>query len=193
MLDFFRKYVSLERIRILDWGCGPGRIIRHLPDLLDKKSEVFGTDYDVKSIEWCRKNLPGIDFQSNVLEAKLNYKDSFFDVIYGISIFTHLSEKMHFEWSLELYRIIKPGGILFITSHGTAFLEKLTETEKSNFLKGELVERGMTVEGHRTYTAYHPIEFIYKLFKQFKVLEHIETPSNGGKAQQDIWIVQKSI
>jgi len=50
----------------------------------------------------------------------------------------------------------------------------------------------MTVEGYRTYTAYHPDKFVKKLFEQIKVLSHIATRSNGGKPQQDIWIVQKS-
>lgn len=191
LLDYFKKNISIEGIRILDWGCGPGRLIRHIPDFLDGKCEVFGTDYNEKSIEWCKKNLPGIDFRTNTLKAQLPYDDNYFDVVYGISIFTHLSEKMHFEWIDELYRILKPGGILFLTSHGNAFIEKLTETEKDVFLKGELVERGMTVEGHRTFTAYHPELFMEKLFRKMKVLDHVVTPSNGGKAQQDIWIVQK--
>lgn len=191
LLTYFKKYVSIEGIRILDWGCGPGRVIRHMPALLDKESKVFGTDYNTISIEWCKQNISGIDFRTNTLEARLTFDDNYFDVIFGISIFTHLSEKMHYEWIKELTRILKPGGILFLTTHGSAFIEKLTETEKGLFLKGELVERGRTIEGHRTFSAYHPDLFMKKLFQQMKVLDFIVTPTNGGKPQQDIWIVQK--
>jgi len=91
LLGHFQDYISINRIRILDWGCGPGRIIRHMPELLDDKSEIFGTDYNEKSTEWCKTNLPEIDFRTNGLSASLEYDNNYFNVIYGISIFTHLS------------------------------------------------------------------------------------------------------
>jgi len=193
ILDYFKKYIPLTGVKILDWGCGPGRIIRHLPELLDKTSKIYGTDYNKSSITWCKKNLPGIEFNTNSLEARLPYQNDYFNAIYGISIFTHLSEKMHYEWIRELKRILAPGGIFFLTSHGNAFIEKLTESECISYDKGELIVRGMTTVGHRTYSAYHPIPFMKKLFEGMKILDHLEIPSNNGKAQQDIWIVQKTL
>ncbi|MBU2552820.1 MAG: class I SAM-dependent methyltransferase [Bacteroidetes bacterium] len=190
ILSYFSKYISLSGIKVLDWGCGPGRIIRHMSHLLET-GKVYGTDYNPASIEWCKNNLPGIEFNTNTLEAKLPYQDNYFNAIYGISIFTHLSEKMHFEWMDELKRILAPGGLIFLTSHGNAFIEKLTENESAAYHRGELIVRGMTAEGHRTYTAYHPKVFMEKLFEGMKILEHVETSSNNGKAQQDVWLVQK--
>lgn len=190
LLAYFSKHISLKDAKILDWGCGPGRVIRHMPELLDKGSEIYGTDYNLKSIKWCEKNLPGISFNHNTLKAKLPYKDDFFDVIFGISIFTHLSEEMHYNWFNELYRVLKPGGILFLTTHGNVFAEKLTKKEAITFKKGELVVRGQVKEGHRTFTAYHPKGFMENLFVKMEVLEHLQGTSNG-KPQQDIWIVRK--
>lgn len=191
LLGYFKKHISIDGIKILDWGCGPGRIIRHMPALLDEKSEIFGTDYNPKTIEWCQKNLPGIDFRTNTLKAHLSYEDNYFDVVFGISIFTHLSEKMHFEWANELMRILKPGGILLLTTHGENFIVQLSEIERKKFLNGELIVRGNTVEGHRTFGAYHPVEFMQKLFGKLKVMEHVVTKTTGKKPQQDIWIFQK--
>ena len=189
----FEKHCELKNKRILDWGCGPGRIIRHLPQIIGNNCEFYGTDYNAKSIDWCKKNIPSAQFNLNTIEAKLPYPDHFFDVIYGISIFTHLSEEMHFAWKNELLRILKPGGIMFQTLHGDNFISKLTETEKQNFADGRLITRGHVKEGHRTYTAYHPEAFVRQLFSDTEILEHIVINPVHAKVapQQDIWIVKK--
>jgi len=127
LADHFKKHIELKNKRILDWGCGPGRIIRHLPDVIGNDCEFYGTDYNIKSIEWCTVNLPGINFNRNDLKAKLPYKDQYMDVIFGVSIFTHLSEQLHFDWYSELYRILKPDGIMFLTTQGDNFKVKLTD------------------------------------------------------------------
>jgi SAM-dependent methyltransferase len=73
--DHFKKHVLLQNIRILDWGCGPGRIIRHLPDVINNGCSFYGTDYNAKTIDWCKQNIQGVSFNQNTLEAKLTYKD----------------------------------------------------------------------------------------------------------------------
>lgn len=193
ILDFYKKHKKVYPTRVLDWGCGPGRIIRHLPNIIGEKSEVYGTDYNKKSIEWCRNNLKEIDFNHNGIEAELPYDSDFFEYIFGISIFTHLSKEKHYEWVKELSRITKKGGLLFFTTHGTAFKGKLNKKELQKFTEGELVVRGNVKEGHRTYTAYHPVSFMNDLFVSngLKIIEHIEQDSNNGKPQQDIWLLEK--
>ncbi len=191
ILGFLKKYKPLQNLTILDWGCGPGRIIRHLPDFLDSDSRIFGTDYNAVSIEWCKINLPEIEFNLNGLEAELPYDTGFFDFIYGISIFTHLSEKMHYEWINELYRILKPGGILFLTMHGDAFKPKLSKAELKLYEAGKPVVRGNVKEGHRTFAAFHPPAFTGKLFANFEVLEHVAQKPGEGKPQQDVWLLRK--
>jgi len=190
--EYFEKYVKLQNKRILDWGCGPGRIIRHLPLVINNGCTFYGTDYNEQSIAWCSEHIPEVHFNTNQLEAKLPYESDFFDVIYGISIFTHLSESMHYNWFNELYRILKPGGILFLTTQGANFLVKLNQTEKKNFQSGKLVVRGKVKEGHRTFSAFQPKSFMETLFNQMKVLEHVELPMGNTKVvPQDIWIVRK--
>ena len=191
LISFFKKHKTLENASILDWGCGPGRIIRHLPALLDNSCRCFGTDYNAKYIHWCSKNIPGVTFKTNRLAPPLSFEDHSFDVIYGISIFTHLSEKMHYEWFDELFRVLKPGGILFLTLHGKAFKSKLPEAQRVIFDKGQLVVLSGTKEGHRTYGAYHPVGFVKKLAGDNEVVEWVEGGFIKGKPQQDVWIFQK--
>lgn len=192
LASLLKKHIEMKGIKILDWGCGPGRVIRHLPKFTESKSEFFGTDFNAKSIAWCSGNLPGIQFNRNLLDAQLPYSDSFFDVIYGISVFTHLSKNLHFSWFEELYRVLKPGGIMLFTTQGINFKEKLNNNELKNFDEGKLVIRGKTKEGHRTYSAFHPKKFMEKLFAPAEILEHIERkPDNGGWLPQDVWIIKK--
>jgi len=191
-IDLFEKHIELKDKNILDWGCGPGRIIRHLPSLIGNGCSYYGTDYNKRSIDWCSNNLSDIHFNLNTLEAKLPYADNFFDVIYGNSIFTHLSEQLHYDWYAELHRVLKPEGIMLQTTQGDNFIVKLTPAEDKAYANSELVVRGNVKEGHRTYSAFHPKGFMHSLFQNVEILEHIEVPSKDGKwLPQDKWIIKK--
>jgi SAM-dependent methyltransferase len=192
LTDHLKKHIDLKNKRILDWGCGPGRIIRHLPEITGNGCEFFGTDYNRKSIEWCTGNLPGIKFNKNDLDAQLPYDNDFMDVIYGISILTHLSEELNYYWFNELHRILKKGGIMLLTTQGNNFKIKLTESELKKYNDNLLIVRGHVKEGHRTFTVFHPEGFMMNLLKNVEILEHIETlPGKSGWLPQDIWIIRK--
>jgi 2-polyprenyl-3-methyl-5-hydroxy-6-metoxy-1,4-benzoquinol methylase len=183
--------ISQPGIRILDWGCGPGRIIRHFPISLPN-AEISGTDYNGEYIKWCSKNLNKIDFSVNKIDPPTNYDDSFFDVVIGLSIFTHLSERSHNDWIAELYRIVKPGGFIFITTHGKAYYSKLTSAEKKQFDSNDLVIREYSNEGNRLYSSFQPTEFIKKLILgKFVIAENIEGEINNNEPSQDIWLLKK--
>ena len=161
-------------------------------DLLGPETEVYGTDYNPRSIRWNTANLPAIRFNLNKLEADLPYASDFFDAIYGISILTHLSENMHTDWYYELYRVLKPGGLLLLTTQGDVFMEKLTPAERDRYLQGQLVVRGKVKEGHRTYSAFHPTAYMQQLFANAEILAHIgPKPEKGKWLPQDIWIIRK--
>jgi len=187
LIELVKKHKSLEGASILDWGCGPARVIRHLPELVPGGT-FYGTDYNRQSIAWCSGNFTDIYFHSNDLMPGLIYENQWFDLIYGISIFTHLSKPAHEAWLNELIRLLKPGGILMITLHGNSFREKLTPLELVQFEADELVVRGQVTEGHRTFTSFHPEKWVRIWTLSLNVLEHI--PGDAG--EQDVWILQKS-
>jgi len=190
LLDLLKKHIQLKNVNILDWGCGPGRIIRHLPEIIDKSCSVYGTDYNPKTIAWNRKTISDINFNLNYTYPPLPYVDNSFDIVYSISIFTHLPEDLHFEWFNELIRITKNNGIIFLTLHGKVFKTKLTPGEQKIFDTGQLIIKGNTKIGHRTYSAFHPELFVQKLIGTHQTLEHIEGKINNGKPQQDVWIIK---
>lgn len=193
IIEQAQKHISLEKANILDWGCGPARVIRHMPQLLHSSTKCFGTDYNKQSIDWCRANIKNVAFNHNGLAADLQYQSGIFDLVYGISIFTHLSEDMHFAWIAELRRILKPGGVIILSMQGNNFIPKLSQNEKSRFQRGELIVRGNVKEGHRTFSAFHPDAFLDRLWgKHFEVLDKIVISTEGKYyIPQDRWILRR--
>ena len=191
LVGYLEKHIQLKNVKILEWGCGPARIIRHLPKLLDSSCKIFGTDYNRQTVEWCSKNIDGVQFLLNNLQPPLNFDDNYFDIVYANSVLTHLSEEMHYAWYKELNRILKEQGVMFLTTHGENCRPKLTEKELKIFETGNLVERGKVKEGHRSFAAYQPPQFMKRLFSNNEILEHVTREPEGQYFPPDIWIVRK--
>jgi len=194
IVDHFEKHIIFKDKCLLDWGCGSGRVIRHLPSILDTSNKVYGTDYNLDYVRWCQNNIVGADIRQNKLSPPLSFEEDFFDAIYGISIFTHLSQRMHFAWMKELNRVINENGILLLTTHGNSFREKLSKNERQLFDSGELVEHSYKIEGNRLYASYQSPMFFEKLCitNGFKILEHIKGEKKNNKPQQDVWILRRN-
>ena len=193
LCDHISEFKTLQNISILDWGCGTGRVLRHLPKIAGNSNQYFGCDYNAKYVKWSSENLENIDFKLNKVVPPLNYENKKFDVVYGISIFTHLSLEQHYKWFEELYRVLKPDGILFITTHGNVHSFKLIEKELVKYNLGELIVHDFKKEGNRLFSSYQPSSFMTNIAKQtnFQVLKHIPGEMTNGKPQQDIWIFKK--
>jgi len=186
--DIIKKEIKTDHIRIFEWGCGPGRIIRHLKGALgDKQIDLYGSDYNAKSVEWCQDNIEGIKFFVNQIQPPLPFEANSLDCLYAISVFTHLSEAMHFEWIREILRVVKPNGLIIITTHGDSASDRLLLNEKQSYDSGKLIVRGDLKEGKKWYLAYHPPEFIRnQLLEACKIVYH-----SGFELTQDIWAARK--
>ena len=151
--------------RVAEWGCGMGRIVRHLV----QKHEVTGFDYNDEAVAWCTEHLGG-DYSGNGLMPPLPAEDGAFDAAYAVSVFTHLSEAAHEAWAAELARILRPGGALVITMHSAPEPGQLLPKEQAAFDAGQLVTRGQVKEGSRAYTAYQPEPYVRRLLDGFEIL-----------------------
>src|SRR5688500_11541970 len=43
-----KPYIKIVSANILDWGCGPARVLRHMPEILGLDNKYYGTDYNPK-------------------------------------------------------------------------------------------------------------------------------------------------
>lgn len=124
--------------RVLDFGCGSGRVIRHFRNI--DGLDLYGTDANPNPVQWDRENLPGVDFRNNQLEPPLEYQDGQFDLIYALSVFTHIPFRWQKPWLDELYRVMAPGGYLYCTVTGANYMSQLTQEQR------EIVENGGRIE-----------------------------------------------
>jgi len=134
LLEGHSMYVKLQRAlqkhvgknysyfpRLLDWGCGCGRLARHFKK--EAALHLTGLDIDKDNIAWCDKNLGFGTFQSIPLHPPTRLEAGSFDLMIGISVFTHLTEDVQEEWLSELRRLAAPGAVLLMTIHGmTSFM-----------------------------------------------------------------------
>jgi 2-polyprenyl-3-methyl-5-hydroxy-6-metoxy-1,4-benzoquinol methylase len=169
-------------LRLLDWGCGSGRIARWFA--LRPGVELSGVDVDADNVQWCATHLPVGTFRSIGLHPPTPFDAASFDLVIGVSIFTHLSEAVQFEWLRELRRILRPGGHALVSVHAEATTAQqsawpitlLDRWEKAGFvdneshdLDGYLPERGY----YRT-THHHPAYIAREWSKVFPAVELLE-------------------
>lgn len=157
-----------RRLRVADWGCGLGRVIRHLPERYEKT----GFDYNKAAIDWCAAHIDGAIFRRNDAAPPLPAEDGAFDALYALSVFTHLSEAGHRAWIAEVARVLAPGGIFLGAFHMTPQPGQLLPAERARFSAGALIVRGGVREGRRIFTAIHPEPYLReRLLAGFDILE----------------------
>jgi SAM-dependent methyltransferase len=179
-----------DRGRVIEWGCGPARIVRHLPDALGSSWEIHGSDANRRSIDWCTAHLPRIHFATNGTAPPLPYETAAFECLYTVSVFTHLPGEMHGAWAAELRRVLKPGGTLICTLNGDASRHLLLPAERPAYDDGRLVVRGGVRGGTRCFVAYHPPAYVAgDLLRGFDIVQHVPAPNPFGE-RQDLWIAR---
>lgn len=103
--------------RVLDFGCGAGRTLRRFLTEAEH-AEFWGSDIDEASIAWLSANLsPPLQVLRNDPDPPLGLEDESFDLIWALSVFTHLTDNS-LPWLLELHRLLAPGGLLVATYMG---------------------------------------------------------------------------
>ena len=172
---------------ILDFGCGCGRVLRHLSAL--EGAELYGSDYNRELVAWCSQNLPFASFSNNGLEPPLSYASGMFDFVWAFSVFTHLSEELQQPWMQELRRVLAPGGYLLFTVHGDSYGVELTGEDRRRYENDQLVVRAQELAGTNMCAAFHPEAYVRDtLAHGFDVL----TLTRGGKLYHDVFLLRRS-
>ena len=114
--------------RLLDLGCGVGRLAVALSQYLDDRGRYVGLDTDRKAIklcdEWIGSKLPHFTFvwadvfntaynrgaEAKAARYRFPLDDDAFDFVFSNSLFTHLVPDDARNYFREIGRVLKPGG-----------------------------------------------------------------------------------
>jgi SAM-dependent methyltransferase len=175
--------------RVLEWGCGPARILAHLPRALDDEgAQVFGCDPDARAIAFARRALPRIGFERIRMAPPAPFCDSSFDAIYGVSVFTHLPETLAHAWTAELARLTKDAGLVVVTTHGARAARRLTAEGRARFDAGAYVTLAGSRAGSRTFVSYFSEAAGRRLFAA--AFAEIGFRPATESFEQDIWVLR---
>jgi SAM-dependent methyltransferase len=119
--------------RVLDVGCGIGRMAVPLAGYLSANGEYQGFDVVRKGVEWCQENItpryPKFHFHHADIHNKdynphgaiqasgyeFPYDDGYFDFVLLTSVFTHMLPPDLENYLYEISRVLRRGGTCFIT------------------------------------------------------------------------------
>jgi SAM-dependent methyltransferase len=174
---------------ILDFGCGSARVTRHMFKL--ENSVIHGVDVDRKAIEWCQQHFNKNHFKISSNEPLLEFADSTFDLVYAISVFTHLNTDAATGWFKELGRVITPGGYFIFTTMGENFADSFSKSERFEFFNGSPIVKTTRSRSSYFCRAYHPYDFIFNELKsEFRIVDFSSAGAKGTPGQ-DLYLCWK--
>lgn len=111
------KLIKKEGMRrVLDLGCGTGR---HTVLLAREGFDVYATDISKEGVKLTKRWLGGDGLKAVVRRCscykKFPFKDGFFDAVISTQVIHHGRHKQIKYCISEIERVLRPGGIIFLT------------------------------------------------------------------------------
>lgn len=132
--------------RILDFGCGHGRVARHLRAFFPA-AEMWFADVDSSCIEFCAETFNGTPIESPADFSELELPSGL-DLIWVGSVFTHMDlERMKLLHG-KLLDALGPGGLLVATFHGRRMYELTRGQERWAALIRDFEEIGVAYQSY---------------------------------------------
>jgi len=114
--EFFKEHNVKQ---VLDLGCGVGR---NLIPLVKLGFDVSGIDYADEAVKHTRELLREEHLSADIVEGNIHstlpYRDNSFDALVSVQVIQHGYEQDVKHTISEIYRVVKPGGEIFITVSG---------------------------------------------------------------------------
>ena len=157
------NFVNNDRT-LLDFGTGWGRILRFFIKDFPPK-QIYGVDINAELLEGCKSTFNYGNFIKSEAFPPLEINDKSIDFIVGYSVFSHLSEESCLSWIREFSRILRPGGMIGLTTRGRWFFDYCESLKSNHGYSGALGDmfddfneaRGRYDKGELVHTSGHGI------------------------------------
>ena len=153
----------------LDFGSGWGRILRFF--LRDVPAEnLHGRDCWKEIVEISSRDNPWCDFQHIGVLPPLPDAAGSIDVVYLVSVFSHLSEAAHLAWMEEFHRVLAPGGLVIATTRAKDYLLRMDRNRRKDRSKG----------AYQSMLATDSFPDIQATLRDYEQGRHCYSPTGGG-------------
>jgi len=115
-------------IKVLDFGCGVGRQLLHFTHDYPAPT-YFACDVHPENVAFVRRAYPRVFGSVNGFVPPLDYETDQFDLVYSVSVFSHLAPDQHLPWLRELARVVKAGGYAMLTTEGPTAVRRRMATK----------------------------------------------------------------
>ena len=172
------KPYGVLRGRYFDFGGSTGRVFRHFA-FQSEDWDVWSSDFKLGSAEWNLNFFPNsIKTFVNNSNPSLPLSDGYFDLVTAYSVFTHINET-ETAWLAELRRILKIGGVAFISIHDEVTWENLVQPLRDAIIahRPDIAELKKLPEGKTVVTfreddpynchVFHSREYIDRVWGRF--------------------------
>ncbi len=152
--------------RVLDLGCGAGRLATYLRPLVEK---YVGLDVSAHMVKYCEDHFPGLEFIEGDMRSLTPFDDGAFDSVFAVAnLFDAVSHEERLQVLAEVRRVLAPGGLLVFSAHnrnysqaGTGPKLKLTRNPISQLRI--LIDYWEASANHRRIKPFHRNETDYAL------------------------------
>jgi len=192
-----------SKSRVLDFGCGAGRVARSLRK--STHAELVGYDLYAPAIRWCQAHMSFGRWEHGLSEPPLKEENESFDLIYAISVLTHLNEAHQDLWLAEWKRLLRPGGVLIATFRSEQFIEQFIRPRSTPY--ADKISAALSAAGFAHVTdegwagvfpdfyndSFHTPDYVKARWGRELEIVGIHPPAAFPGSRQDVAVLRKAL
>ncbi len=118
LVDVFKKHVPFPVTRVLETGCGSGRLVR---EMARRGFQTTGLDLNTTALAYCKKKLEAEKLEGQLVQGNMvdfDFDQPFDAAFNAINTFRHLETEASAIRHLKcVARHLKPGGVFVLSLH----------------------------------------------------------------------------